>query len=162
MELKHKVILAVVVCASVAGIMINKELYIPPEALNPIMTQQVLCAKGFTTKLVRPDTSKTNKIKKDLLKSGSISDYQLDHRISLCAGGSPLNLSNLEMQPLEIAHKKDLVEKDICRKICSGDISLRKAQSILYNNWESYYKSNFSGFKNMGSILDITIDEDDE
>src|SRR3990167_9654000 len=132
---------------------------VPAEAFNPAMTQEVLCADGFTTKSVRPAVYITNKIKKEMLVSGKVSDFQLDHIVSLCLGGSPLNPANLQMQPLEIAHKKDIVEKQLCRDICSGKITLEKDQKILYFEWEKYYEKNYGGLTNLGSIVVEDLDD---
>lgn len=92
-----------------------------PGAIDPSETSVVLCAKGFTTKSVRPRTSYTNKLK--LLEigaggtitapdgvtyviageqlPGSIADYELDHLISLELGGNPVDPKNLWLEPWE-------------------------------------------------------------
>ncbi len=132
---------------------------------DPKMTIDVLCAKGFTTKSVRPSVNITNEIKKEMLleyvyshieplgKDYKMSDYQLDHKIPLCLGGLPLSMDNLQIQPLEIAHEKDKVEKKLCSMICKGTIELNEARNILYSGkWKNYKDESLGGF---------IVDEDD-
>lgn len=44
--------------------------------------------------------------------------YELDHRVPRCLGGADTD-ANLWPQPLAEARKKDAVERDICRQVCS-------------------------------------------
>lgn len=74
-----------------------------PGALNPKITQQNIkaniCNKKWTTGLVRPGTSVTNRIKRDTMKTygftDSSTDYELDHLLSLQNGGCPACVENL-------------------------------------------------------------------
>jgi hypothetical protein len=47
------------------------------------------------------------------------SDYEFDHLIPLCAGGSN-NLKNVWPQPLEQAKKKDVLENEVCVGLRKG------------------------------------------
>jgi hypothetical protein len=54
-------------------------------------------------------------------------NYEFDHLIPLCAGGSD-DITNLWPQPIAEAHKKDVLENDICLAMKAG--TLTQAQAI--------------------------------
>ncbi len=54
-------------------------------------------------------------------------NYEFDHLIPLCAGGSD-DITNLWPQPIGEAHKKDVLENDICLALRAG--TLKQAQAI--------------------------------
>jgi hypothetical protein len=54
-------------------------------------------------------------------------NYEFDHLIPLCAGGSD-DITNLWPQPIGEAHKKDVIENDVCLAMRAG--SLKQAQAI--------------------------------
>jgi hypothetical protein len=112
--------------ATEVGIAPPAALFLPdpelhPGAVSPELTSTDLCAKGFTTKSIRPSTSYTNRLKLlelgsgDSIKApngvtysvagenlpGSVRDYELDHLIPLTLGGNPVDPKNLWMQPWE-------------------------------------------------------------
>lgn len=81
--------------------------------------------------------------------------YEVDHKVALTDGGSN-DISNLQLQSycnffeltkkpntnvplytgLYDAHKKDALEVTLHSKICKGEISVKDAQSILWN-WKN-------------------------
>jgi hypothetical protein len=66
--------------------------------------------------------------------------YQRDHRIPLCLGGAD-NPSNVSYEPLAEAHKKDRLERALCRAVCVGQMTLPAAQSMLLNgHWKDAYR----------------------
>jgi hypothetical protein len=87
--------------------------------------------RGWTA-TVRPPVAFTQALKRRLFDSehlsGSVSDYQLDHLLSLELGGSPRSLRNLWMQPEAQAHRDDHMENDWRRDVCAGRLMLRAAQ----------------------------------
>ncbi len=74
-----------------------------PGAPNPDITQENIgdniCKKGWSTSSVRPSTNVTNGIKTQTMKAYGFTDspthYELDHLISLQAGGCPACVENL-------------------------------------------------------------------
>ena len=108
-----------------------------PGAYNLQVKQSTIsstvCVKGWTA-TVRPPQSYTSPIKRELLKSqnlpGTVSDYQLDHLISLELGGSPRSRDNLWMEPIVQAHRVDPVESALKRAVCDRDIRLSVAQKL--------------------------------
>jgi hypothetical protein len=59
-----------------------------------------------------------------------MSDFELDHIVSLCLGGSN-DRSNLQLQPWPEARRKDQVERQLCRAVDRGDLSREEAVRII-------------------------------
>lgn len=117
---------------------------------------------GWSTADVRPSSSVTGKIKRDMMKAIGTelpaSAFQLDHLVSLTLGGHPTS-TNLWLQPIVEAHKKDRYEKYLWKQVCSGEVGLREAQDRIFSNWEYYYLE--AGLNKLGGI-EVVTDEDDE
>jgi hypothetical protein len=123
----------------------DPSLYPPPQtpgALDPQVTeaniQQTICVPGYT-RTVRPPVRITNKIKRELMQeyglAGSPSDYELDHIVPLELGGCGDCLTNLWMEPLDDARKKDRVENYLRREVCQNRIRLEQAQKQIIDDW---------------------------
>lgn len=136
-----------------------------PGAIDPTWTKKTLCAPSFRTSSVRPPTSYTGPLKQLELGGGgtitrngatytvvgehlpgTVSDYELDHLISLELGGNPQDPRNLWMEPWERrgqrlaptgtgAEAKDVVENRLHREVCAGTISLSQAQHDIATDW---------------------------
>jgi len=106
-----------------------------PGVVNPDVTQQTIgetiCQHGWT-KTIRPPSSYTNELKLEQMelyrRTGSASDYQEDHLISLELGGHPTDPRNLWPEPIERAVAVDDVEDELNAKVCAGEISLAEGQ----------------------------------
>jgi hypothetical protein len=61
--------------------------------------------------------------------TGSPSDYQEDHLISLELGGHPTDPRNLWPEPYPRASAVDRMENDLNAKVCDGSLSLSDAQT---------------------------------
>jgi len=112
-------------------------------ALNPAVTQatiaETICAPGYTY-TVRPSWYESAKLKLQLLTARgeawiSAPKYQLDHIIPLCLGGSPTDPSNLQLEPIDEAYRKDRVEIQAMRCVCVGKVTLSEAQHDLATDW---------------------------
>jgi hypothetical protein len=103
--------------------------------LNPDVTQATIgatiCVHGWT-KTIRPPTDYTNALKVRQMREygvgGSPSAYQEDHLISLELGGHPTDPRNLWPEPYPRASAVDGIENDLNHRVCSGDLSLERAQ----------------------------------
>jgi hypothetical protein len=103
--------------------------------LNPDVTQATIdttiCRHGWT-KTIRPPTSYTNDLKRKQMREygvgGALDDYQEDHLISLELGGHPTDPRNLWPEPYPRASEVDSIENDLNAKVCSGRLSLERAQ----------------------------------
>jgi len=124
-----------------------------PGAINPAVTQanihSNICVSGWT-RTVRPPVTYTNQLKYSQLHSGynldgdvSLKVYEEDHQVPLEIGGSPASVQNLWPEPRNIrlgAALKDQLENRMHDLVCSGQVTLKTAQSVFMNNWESGYK----------------------
>ena len=106
-----------------------------PGVLNPDVTQanirSTICRHGWTA-TIRPPVSYTNALKRKQMRqygeTGSMSDYQEDHLISLEMGGNPTDPRNLWPEPYPHASDVDRIENEINDEICSGTMTLAQAQ----------------------------------
>ena len=115
-------------------------------ATNPFVTQETLgqtvCVKGWTAS-VRPPYWTTQKLKDDMLHAAGYTwdahaAFELDHVLPLCAGGAPLDASNLALQPIEEAKRKDRVEAVACRCLCAGKVTLDEIRAD-FKDWRVAY-----------------------
>jgi hypothetical protein len=106
-----------------------------PGVLNPDVTQAnirtTICRHGWTS-TIRPPVSYTNALKQKQMRAygetGSMSDYQEDHLISLEMGGSPTDPRNLWPEPYPRASQMDQIENQLNSEICDGRLTLAQAQ----------------------------------
>jgi hypothetical protein len=106
-----------------------------PGVVNPDVTQanirSTICRHGWTD-TIRPPTSYTNALKAKQMRqygeTGSLSDYQEDHLISLELGGSPTDPRNLWPEPYPRAAEVDKTENELNSEVCSGQLTLAEAQ----------------------------------
>ena len=117
-------------------------------AINPAVTQETIgetiCAPGYAAK-VRPPWYILARFKFKLLTQRGESwrdarKYQLDHIISLCLGGAPRDLSNLQLQTWEEAKEKDHVKIQACRCVSNGMVTLAEAQRDLATDWRAAFQ----------------------
>jgi hypothetical protein len=113
--------------------------------LDPRVTQgtirTTIAVKGYT-KRVRPPVSVTERIKIALMRqhgyTDALSDYELDHFIPLELGGSS-NISNLWLEPIVEARKKDKDENLAHREVVSGAWTLARGQLYIRERWRIHY-----------------------
>ncbi|HZC75725.1 MAG TPA: hypothetical protein VE220_07100 [Gaiellaceae bacterium] len=106
-----------------------------PGVLNPDVTQanirSTICRSGWTA-TIRPPTDFTNDLKRRQMRqygeTGSLSDYQEDHLISLELGGNPTDARNLWPEPYPRAADVDRIENELNSEVCSGRLTLAQAQ----------------------------------
>lgn len=106
-----------------------------PGVLNPDVTQatigDTICVRGWTA-TIRPPSEYTSALKVRQMReyglTGSPSDYQEDHLISLGLGGHPTDPRNLWPQPYPRASRVDAIEVDLIRRVCDGELTLAEAQ----------------------------------
>jgi hypothetical protein len=106
-----------------------------PGVLNPDVTQanirSTICQHGWTS-TIRPPSSYTDALKRRQMRAyretGSISDYQEDHLISLELGGDPTDPRNLWPEPYPRASQMDQQENELNAQVCSGALTLAQAQ----------------------------------
>ncbi|MFE2423425.1 hypothetical protein [Streptomyces hokutonensis] len=118
-----------------------------PGAVSPAVTQanlkSTICRTGGYTSGVRPSAYVTGKEKRLNAASygftGSMSDAEYDHLISLQLGGDPNDCRNLWVEPADPGHKKgsgvnnakDPVETKLHTAVCRGQVSLVAARKAI-------------------------------
>jgi hypothetical protein len=124
-----------------------------PGLVNPEVTQanigSTICVSGWTG-TVRPPVSYTNALKYSQLHSGynldgdmNMKNYEEDHIVPLEVGGHPSDPRNLFPEPRNIrngAYVKDKLENRMHRLVCTGQLTLRKAQAVFLTNWQKGYE----------------------
>jgi hypothetical protein len=106
-----------------------------PGVLNPDVTQanirSTICKRGWTA-TIRPPVSYTDALKRKQMRqygeTGSMSDYQEDHLISLELGGNPTDPRNLWPEPYPRASQVDQIENELNAEVGSGKLTLAQAQ----------------------------------
>lgn len=102
----------------------------PIGAVANVTTAQ-LCVSGYSAS-VRPPTSYTDGLKRKWVPAGhSVSEYELDHSIPIAIGGDPRNTNNLWLQDWPSAKRKDVLENQLHKDLCSGKITLKQAQDKI-------------------------------
>lgn len=97
------------------------------------ITEAQSCVTGYSAS-VRPPANYTNKIKKSWTPVGHTpSEYELDHFIPISIGGDPRSTNNLWMQTLADAKRKDVLEINLHKQVCSGKLTLKQAQERMLN-----------------------------
>ena len=90
-------------------------------------TVATICQSGYAAAHRMP-YAQSRAIKHRLLAGRHAADYELDHIVPLCLGGSN-DLSNLQLQPWPEAHEKDKLEWKACKMVCNGTVWLDEARS---------------------------------
>lgn len=115
------------------------------------ITAETICQVGYSKKVRKVATHTRRQVfAKYGITKGHYREYEVDHFISLELGGNN-NLDNLFPQPYEVylsvngksvrmgAREKDVVETNLHKRICRGEITVKEAQEIITTNWVGYY-----------------------
>jgi hypothetical protein len=118
-----------------------------PGALNPTVTQAsigvTICRSGWTS-TVRPPASITAREKLASIASygdARTSGFEYDHLVSLELGGAPNDARNLWPERDYATRRgfylnpKDRLEGKLNRLVCSGRMTLARAQRLIAGNW---------------------------
>ncbi len=122
-----------------------------PGLTNPDVTpdniKKTICVTGYTS-TIRPPAYYTTSLKKRQLKQAKYmdkqpADYEEDHLISLELGGHPRDPKNLWPQSYSgtwNARVKDQLENTLKKLVCSGQLDLREAQTMISSDWITAYR----------------------
>lgn len=115
-----------------------------PGALITTATTDKICVSGYASSVRNVPTSEKHQVYAEYgIASHSPGQYEVDHLVSLELGGSN-DISNLwpeAASPTPGFHQKDKVENYLHDQVCSGAISLAKAQVEIATNWLQIYNS---------------------
>jgi hypothetical protein len=72
-------------------------------------------------------------------------DGEVDHLVSLELGGTnaTANLFPEAASPRPGSHEKDRLENELHDEVCSGQVTLRRAQLLIAGNWVKAYRARF-------------------
>jgi hypothetical protein len=116
-----------------------------PGCIDPALTKQKLCSKGFSTKSVRntSQATKNQAYANYKIKHRRPGQYEVDHLISLEIGGCD-EISNLWPQSYVThpwnAHVKDKLENRLHKLVCDGTVTLPTAQREISSDWIKAYQ----------------------
>jgi hypothetical protein len=84
------------------------------------------------------------------LPPGDHPDYEIDHLIPLCVGGSddPSNLwpePRRSIEPIWNAEAKDRLERRMCEMVCAGQLDIGTAQEAFAKDWIAAYQKYYQG-----------------
>jgi hypothetical protein len=125
---------------------------IPDPTITPgaVRTAEVgeICSTP-TSELRRWNRDRDNRILSEYgLPPGPHPDWEVDHLIPLCLGGSDRD-ANLWPEPRRSIEKefpaelKDDLEHRLCEMVCAGELDLRAAQKEIANDWIESYQRRF-------------------
>lgn len=87
-------------------------------------------------------------MQRDGLPPGPHPNYEVDHRVPLCLGGSDDD-ANLwaqprrSIEPVWNAERKDELEARLCKMVCVGEIEITQAQREIAEDWRRAYGKYF-------------------
>jgi hypothetical protein len=113
-----------------------------PGAIISSATKSKICQSGYARSVRNVPTSVKNQAYAEYsITHHATGQYEVDHLVSLELGGSN-DLANLwpeAASPKPGFHEKDKVENYLHDQVCSGAISLQKAQVEIATNWLAVY-----------------------
>ena len=119
-----------------------------PGAYYSRLTKAVICSAGFHTDAVR-NVTQGEKFAVEREYGMKPAYYgrtlEIDHIVSLELGGSN-DIANLFPERAKARpgyHVKDRLENRLHELVCSGQMSLRTAQTRIAGNWQALYRSVF-------------------
>ena len=128
-------------CVAVDGI---QDKACTPGAIFPDVTADQVCVSGYSSSVRNVPTSEKDQVYAEYgISSHFTGQYEVDHLISLELGGSN-DISNLWPEladPKPGFHEKDAVENYLHSQVCSGLMTLQKAQQLIASDWHQVYKS---------------------
>lgn len=118
-----------------------------PGATDPAATWDVIC-NGTT----RDRRHVTAAMKAEVLAAYNIprtqgSYYEIDHLVPLAIGGANV-VANLWPQPWAEADQKDVLEVELQRRVCHGQLSQAEAQRAIADDWTAAYARFVGGLLN--------------
>jgi hypothetical protein len=111
------------------------------------VSAKTVCKRGYSKRVRNVPESLKDKVYANYgITEHSASTYEMDHLISLELGGSNSieNLFPEAASPKPGFHEKDKLENRLHAEVCSGKLSLKKAQRMIASNWVKAYNREFS------------------
>jgi hypothetical protein len=107
------------------------------------VTVATICRSGYSTSVRDVPQSEKNQVYAEYgITHHTAGQYEIDHLISLELGGSNAigNLwPELNDHPHGYLNSKDILENRLHALLCTGEVSLRSAQTLIASNWVTTY-----------------------
>ncbi len=124
----------------------DRQRYLPDPKLTPgdttAATKEDVCGAMHTALDPIPVRVKSQVFVRYGISTAGPSSYNIDHLIPTKLGGSN-SIKNLWPQPLSGEWNyalKNKLERQLLKKVCRGELELRKAQQEIATDWVSAYK----------------------
>jgi hypothetical protein len=118
-----------------------------PGAIYRRVTRRQVCVSGYARRVRNVPQSRKDAISAayGMTRHFNGRDGEVDHLVSLELGGSnsSANLFPEAASPSPGSHEKDRLENELHSEVCSGRITLRKAQHLIARNWVAAYHARF-------------------
>jgi hypothetical protein len=118
-----------------------------PGAIYRKVTRSRVCVSGYARRVRNVPRSRKDAIYAayGISRHFDGSNGEVDHLVSLELGGSnsSANLFPEAASPSPGSHEKDRLENELHSEVCSGQITLRKAQHLIARNWVVAYHARF-------------------
>lgn len=107
-------------------------------------TLSLICGHAVEHRGVMTNARRDEVLARYKLPAGSHPDYEIDHLVPLCLGGSD-DASNLwpeprrNIEPKWNAEAKDRLERTLCDLVCDGLLDLGDAQTAIITDWIAAY-----------------------
>jgi hypothetical protein len=107
------------------------------------VTVATICRSGYSTSVRDVPQSEKNQVYAEYgITHHTAGQYEIDHLISLELGGSNAigNLwPELNDHPHGYLNSKDILENRLHALLCTGEVSLHSAQTLIASNWVTTY-----------------------
>jgi hypothetical protein len=114
-----------------------------PGAIFPDVTREQVCVPGYARSVRNVPQSVKNKVFAEYgITKHLPGEYEVDHLVSLELGGSN-DIANLWPEaatPKPGFHEKDKVENYLHNQVCTGNITLKAAQTEIATDWLTVYQ----------------------
>ena len=107
-------------------------------------TLQLICRHATDRRGIMTPARRDEVLERYDLPTGPHPDYEIDHLVPLCLGGSD-DLENLwpqprgSIEPKWNAEAKDRLEKRLCALVCDGLLDIGDAQQAIITDWIAAY-----------------------
>ena len=123
----------------------------PPEVLNPEVTpanvRETICRPDYVA-AQQPGAAERRMVERDLLqRTGTdpelAATFVIDEIVPIGLGGNGHERRNLELQTPRGeygANNRRALARELQKRVCTGKLDLREAQSMMWNDWHGAYR----------------------
>jgi hypothetical protein len=109
-----------------------------------LVTKKQVCVPGYSKRVRNVPESRKDAVYRayKIKRHFNGRNGEVDHLVSLELGGTnaTANLFPEAASPRPASHEKDRLENRLHDLVCSGEVTLRRAQEMIAKNWVKAYK----------------------